>query len=201
MGGRRERRGGLCRNLPGAGSQAAAWAVAGAAGPSAQRSQFRSGKPDEAGWGGAEPAPRGREVAQRVQPDPQAAGRDEERPRQAVEPRGGCRRSWAALRCLQATKSPPGPAPAGARGGPSPAPSARPCGWLRILPWGFGVRSRARGGGGGEEMQKYHLCQFFLKSYFFNLNTFKAKKKKNPSSGCQFQKLFTEEQRGGWARN
>lgn len=45
----KEEKGGLCRNLPGAGSQAAAWAVAGAAGPSAQRSQFRSGKPDEAG--------------------------------------------------------------------------------------------------------------------------------------------------------
>lgn len=50
-------------------------------------------------------------------------------------------------------------------------------------------------------MQKHHLCQFFF--LIFHLNTFKAKILYIyyfPSSGCQFEKVFRKEQRGGWAR-
>lgn len=50
-------------------------------------------------------------------------------------------------------------------------------------------------------MQKYHLCQFFLKSFFLNLNTFKAKKKKKkiPAQGVS-SKNFSQRNSVGAGR-
>lgn len=51
------------------------------------------------------------------------------------------------------------------------------------------------------EIPSVPIFFFLLKSNFFNLNTFKAKKKKNPQLRVSVPKSFTQERRGGWAWN
>lgn len=155
MGGRRERRkvgGGVPESPPEAGSQPAARGQVRAprAGNFGRGSRRRSGGRRHHGEGG---------VAQRPQLD---------RPPSGGPGPGAAPRSLAALRCLQATKPRPGPARAGALGGPSP----RPCGLLRILAGGFGVRRSAREEGEGRRYRNTICANFSLKSYFFQFKYF-----------------------------
>lgn len=108
-------------------------------------------------------APRGEQVALSLRWTPRlraVAGA----PERAVGPGGGPWLSRAFLRFLAATTSRPGPARPELRAGPCRAPS-RARRLLGVLPGGLRRRRSARGGG-REEMQNYHLCQFFPKSYF-----------------------------------
>ena len=144
----------------------AAQAAAGAAGPGAERSEFRSGKPEEAQ--GAQ-APRGGQGAQRVQLDPRVEDRDEELPSMQWDPRGGAPPSRASLRFLPATKPPaPGRRAQELWARPPRRPAVSPP-LAQYSSWGFWGEKKRAGGGGWEETQKYHLCQFFLKSNFFSI--------------------------------
>lgn len=99
-----------------------------------------------------------------------------------------------------ATPAPGGGLAAAPRRPGSPCASSRLCApeftrqprrWLSIHLGSFGVRRRAREEGDGRRCRNTICANFFLflKSSFFNVNTFKAKKKKNPSSRRQFQKV------------
>lgn len=106
-------------------------------------------------------------------------------------PRGGVPLPRACLCFLPATKPPAEQSSAGqSSGGALLGARPHPRCWLSTL-GGFGVRRSAREGGDGKRCRNTICANFFflLKSNFFNLNTFKAKKKKIPSSGCQFQKV------------
>lgn len=137
-----------CQNAPGA---TGASAVAGAAGPSARRSELRSRsrrRPEGA-------ASLGGEVAQRVQLGPQEAGRSRER----LSAQWGPAAAPDCPETPSASFVPPKPLPRPAQaalGRALPRDQRVPAACSIFFLGVWGEKQRARGGG-REKMQKYHL--------------------------------------------